>query len=212
MSGPVALNVKFVLKPETSKSAFLTALKLDQEQTLAKEPGALQFVIGQDDCDDNAIHLHEQYKTEEDLEYHRSTPHFIEFIKYTMDNDVFGEDPVIDTFACQHDNDDDTPTKISPRKAYCLNVESCIKPEFRQDFLKLMASHQANSRAEPLCFQFDWGESPETPNCFYMHEEYHGVEGYKAHETSLHFDKFMVFNKREPYSKPQVVSFYKTFM
>jgi hypothetical protein len=45
-----------------------------------------------------------------------------------------------------------------------------------------------------------------------MHEEYDGMDGYKAHEASAHFEKFMVFNQQEPYSKPQAVSFYKTIL
>lgn len=168
----------------------------------------MQFAIGQDVSNERIFHLHEQYKSEADLEFHQTAKHFKDFIQYTVDNDCFQEDIVLDTFACQH-----VPTKISPREAYCLNVESCIKPEFREEFLSLMASHQEKSRAEPRCLQFDWGESPTTPNSFYMHEEYDGLEGYKAHEASSHFEKFMVFNKKkEPYSKPQVVSFYKTFV
>lgn len=207
MPGPVALNVKFVLKPEANRAAFFAALSVDQEQTLATEPGALQFAIGQDDKDPNTIHLHEQYKSKQDFEYHNTTPHFKDFIQYVTENDVCAEDILINEYQCQH-----SPVKYKPREAFCLNVESCIKPEFRQDFLSLMTSHQENSQNEPQCLQFDWGESPETPNSFYMHEEYDGIDGYKAHEASSHFAKFMVFNKREPYSKPQVVSFYKTIV
>lgn len=207
MSGPVALNVKFVLKPEASKAEFLAALKEDQQQTLAKEPGALQFAIGQDVNDPNIIHLHEQYKSDEDLQHHNSMPHLKDFLAYAMENDVFAADPVIDAYQCTH-----SPVEIAPRPAYCLNVESCIKPEFREEFLKLMASHQENSKNEAGCLQFDWGESAETDSSFYMHEEYVNEEGFRAHESSPHFEKFLIFNKQEPYSKPQVVSFFKTIV
>jgi quinol monooxygenase YgiN len=209
MSGPVALNVKFVLKPTASRADFLDALRVDRDETLATEPGSLLFVIGQDENDPHTIHLHEQYKSKSDLEYHNTTPHFKNFMEYISANDVCADENIlIHEYHCQH-----SPVKHhKPREAYCLNVESCIKPEFRQEFLQLIKSHQEKSRHEPKCLLFDWGESPETPNSFYMHEEYDGMDGYKAHEASAHFETFMVFNQQEPYSKPQVVSFYKTIL
>jgi len=209
--GPVALNIRFVLRPseqaQSNKSNFVSALQQDQEATLSKESGALQFVIGQDVNNDRVIHLHEQYKSAADLEHHRQTPHFAAFEAYAQNclSEKDEDSTVLNEFQCAH-----TPVKILPRKAYCLNVESCIKPDFRDDFVALMEIHQQKSRAEPGNLQFDWGESVAVPNTFYMHEEYASRNAYEAHEAAPHFASFMEFNAREPYSKPQVVSFFES--
>ena len=77
-----------------------------------------------------------------------------------------------------------------------------------------MKSHQANSKQEPLCLQFDWGISAHDPNRIYMHEEYAGAddgkEGLTAHANSAHFARFAKFvEEKDPFNKPQVVQFYK---
>lgn len=213
-AGPVAVNIKFVLRPASEarsnlQSSFVSALQEDQRATLSKEPGALQFVIGRDVNNDRVIHLHEQYESAAALEHHRQTSHFAAFEAYAQDclseKDDDESSTVLNEFQCTH-----APVKTPPREAYCLNVESCIKPQFRDDFMALMAVHQQKSRAEPGNLQFDWGESVATPNTFYMHEEYASRDAYDAHEETSHFAAFMEFNARQPYSKPQVVSFYET--
>lgn len=210
MSGPVvALNAKFVLKPNR-RAEFLDVIQKDATQTIKTEPGALQFTVGQDTEDSNVFHLHEQYMAEEDYDYHQSTMHFAEF-KAFSESHPFAEDPVVNVYQCKH-----APIKIAPRAAFCLNVESCIQPAFRSEFLTLMDSHQTQSRAEPLCLQFDYGEDVDNPNSFYIHEQYTGAnggnEGYDAHSMSLHFEKFMKFNAKNPYAKPQVASFFKSIV
>lgn len=78
MSGsakPFALNVKIVVKPER-REEFITVIKNDQKQTLATEPDALQFVIGEDIDQQNTFYLHEQYTSTEGLDAHTKTSHF----------------------------------------------------------------------------------------------------------------------------------------
>ena len=201
----IGLNIQFSVKAER-RVELLELLKEDEKQTLGTEPGALQFVVGENINDPNMICLHEQYKSKEDLGFHNTTPHFAKVAKF-FESHPFTQDPVINIYACKHE-----PKRIENRPAFCLNVESCIKAEFRDNFLELMMSHQVNSQAEPGCLQFDWGESVDGGSSFYIHEQYADKKGYDAHEVTAHFTKFGVFNVKEPYAKPQVVNFFKTFI
>lgn len=77
----------------------------------------------------------------------------------------------------------------------------------------LCARHRADSKAEPGCVQFDWGESTTEPNTFYMHEEYKNRDAYNAHEKTPHDDRFFAFDTdKDPYVEPQVVSLYQTIL
>ena len=201
----VAANIKFCVKPQL-KEEFQRQLQYTAAQTRDTEPGALQFVVGQDVSAPNTFHVHLQFRTKADIDFHRSTPHSVQLA--TFCETALTQDSVEHRFQCQHE-----PQRIAPRaNAYCLNVESCIRPEVRDDFVALMQRHQALSRAEPKCWQFDYGESDE-PNHFYIHEEYNGKDGYDAHEASKHFERFVAFNnEKKPYAKPQVVDFFKTIV
>lgn len=205
--GIIALNVKFLVKPNF-KESLLEVLADDAKKSRDTEPGCLQFLIGIDVNDPYTLYLHEQYKSQTDFDFHGTTPHLKAVLDFVNEEDPLVEPMVGQVYKCQH-----SPVKIDNSKfpAFCLNVESCIKPEIREEFVDLMMSHQQNSKVEPLCRQFDWGVSLEDPNAFYIHEEYEGKEGFDAHESSSHFAKFLQFNKeKQPYSKPQVVQFYET--
>lgn len=201
----LAKNVQVDVKPDRVDE-FLALIQNVRDRTMATESGALQYVIGRDVNNPNVIHLHEQYKTLDDSAHHENTEHYQELMAFAA-TDPLSTPLVLEKYSCAH-----APVVIPSRPAFCLNVESCIKPEFRDEFLTLMKSHQAKSQAEPACLQFDWGESIDTPNSFYIHEQYKDKSGFDAHESSPHFAKFGEFNAKDPYSKPQVVSFYNTIV
>lgn len=208
MSPVIALNVKASVKPDR-REEFLKYIKADADGTMAMEPGALQFVLGEDTETPNVFYFHEQYKSKSDLEYHQTTKHFKDFLKFA-ETDPFTEDLVITEYECQHD-----PVKNTNKPAYCLNVELCIQPEVREEFLKVIDNNQKGSRQqEPLCLQYDYGESVDTPNSFYFHEEYEGAdagkEGFDAHAKAPHFAKWEEFAATNPFTKPPVVSFYRS--
>merc|ERR1712071_642836 len=153
---------------------------------------------------------HEQYLGKEGFEAHTKTPHFLEWQTFTESNPfVEGGEPVVDFFFGTHE-----PKKIPHREAYCLNVELCIEPSFRGEFMKVIENNSKGSNNdEPLCLQYDYGESPTVSNTFYFHEQYtgsdDGKEGFDAHSKSPHFQVWEEFASKEPFSKPPVVSFYK---
>ena len=204
----IALNVKVALKPE-HRDEFLQLIRTDAERSRTVESGCLQFMVGKDikEDDNNCIfYLHEQYKNQAALDFHNGTPHLQAVVKFITDKGPLVEPMVINTYTCQH-----VPQRIDNSQfgSYCLNVESSVRPDLRDEFIDLMTSHQLNSQSEPGCLQFDWGVSNDDPNTFHIHEEYRNKDGFDAHLQSSHFAKFIKFNdEKKPYTKPQVVQFF----
>ena len=65
-----------------------------------------------------------------------------------------------------------------------------------------------------VCNTTTWyGESTDTSNTFYFHEEYtcerDEKEGVDAHAASPHFQKWEEFSAQNPFTKEPVVSFFK---
>lgn len=209
---PFALNVKLAVKPER-RSEFLSVIKTDRSRTMETEPAAMQFVLGEDANESNIFYLHEQYAGEEGFHAHTQTPHFAEWGAFVETNPFAdGGEPVIDLFWGAHE-----PQKrgTASDPTYCLNVELCVKPERRDEFLKVIENNaRGSNNDEPLCRQYDYGESTTTPNTFYFHEQYDGKdggrEGFDAHAASPHFQVWETFATTDPFTKPPIVSFYRT--
>jgi len=211
----LALNTKCIVKGEFLLD-FQKALCSNAVQTL-EEPGCLQIVVGKDANlpDKNVFYVHDQFVDLQAYQEHEGLPHFRDFLERVRP--MLEAPPVSNKLLLHKDdnNGDSTASsaiqKPSPPTTYCLNVESVIKPHLRDDFVQLLTNHAIHSRSEPACLQFDWGESLDAPNSFYMHEEYTDLAGFQAHTVSPHFARFVKFNKeQEPYEIPQVVDFYET--
>ena len=208
-SGPIALNVKVSVKPERRED-FLNVIQYDAEQTLLTEPGALQFTVGEDVESANVFYFHEQYKTMKDVDFHKGTPHFQKWVEFQA-TDPFTEALTVDLYQCNHD-----PTPVPMRPAYCLNVQLCIQPDVRDEFLKVILNNQEGSRKEPLCLQYDFGENIQTPNVFHFHEQYtgeeDGKEGFNAHTAAPHFAVWDEFASKGAgvFVKDPVVNFFRT--
>ena len=216
-SGPIALNVKVCVKPER-RHDFLTVIQNDAEQTLLTELGALQFTVGEDVEHENVFYFHEQYKTMQDVDFHTSTSHFLEWTEFQT-TDPFSEPLVFDIFQCDNNQEATTRTTTTPiipdrpKPVFCLNVKLCIQPQVRDEFLKVVLNNQKGSREdEPLCLQFDFGENVKTPNVFHFHEQYAGKEGLNAHQTSPHSAVWEEFATKGSavFTKDPVVNLYRT--
>lgn len=213
MSGPpFAINVKFSVKPER-RDEFLRVMQNNAKQTMSTEPAALQFTLGEDIDTPNLFYLHEEYATQQDhRQLHSKTKHYDECMKLFA-TEPFWEPVQADEFTLNHDAPSE---KIPFRAAYCLNVELCIKPEIRAEFLKVIQNNKEGSDQEPLCMQYSYGESMETPNSFYFHEQYtgndEGLEGFEAHAAAPHFKVWEEFASEDPFTKPPVVQKFKTIM
>jgi quinol monooxygenase YgiN len=208
---PFAINVKFSVKDER-RQEFLDVLKNNQERTLSEEPNVLQFCLGEDVDTPNIFYLHEEYKTQDDhWTTHSQTDYYDKCMEF-FSTEPFSTDNVVDEFFLMHDP---PSTKIPNRPGiFCLNVELCIKPEVRDEFLRVIANNKKGSdNNEPLCLQYSYGESTSKPNCFYFHEQYegqnNGLEGFEAHTTAPHFKVWEDFaSTKDPFTKPPVVQKY----
>ena len=141
------LNVKHVVKPEF-RDAYLKHMMNNQKGTTETEPGALQFVVGEDVENANTFYLHEGYINTEEYLKHEETSHFASTVAFCKENLPFTEETVT-RFIGSHE-----PVKQNSRRpAYCLNVELCIKPVMREEFLKVIQHNAENSNKEPLCLQ-----------------------------------------------------------
>lgn len=202
-AGPVACNVKVCVLP-ARRAEFLTVIKHDAAETLSAEPDALQFVLGEDVSSANTFHLHEQYTTRAALAFHHASPHFLAWKAFCATG-PFEREREVAVFRCGH-----APRRVPPRAALGLNVELCVRAEFREEFLRLAEVLVRGSEAEALCLQYDFGEALDVPGSFYFHEQYTGGdggrEGLEAHEVSEHFGKFLEFLKKNPLTKESVVS------
>jgi len=86
------------------------------------------------------------------------------------------------------------------RLAYCLNVRFKIRPEQREAFLAaIMHDQDRTLKDEPKALQFVVGESTTETNSFFLHEEYVGEDGFKAHLASRHFAVCQAFFDTKPF-------------
>lgn len=69
------VQVKLSIKPDKIEE-FMKVIKEDQKQTIATEPGSIQFVIGEDKESSNTFYLFEHYKSEDAFDEHGKTPHY----------------------------------------------------------------------------------------------------------------------------------------
>jgi len=204
-----AINVAFKAKPER-RDEFLKLMKNNLRQTMASEPNALQFVLGQDVDDADVFYLHEEYKTRADhADPHSKTSYYDECLAF-FDTEPFAMPHVADEFALAHDG---PTTKVRNTDAVCLNVELCIEPEVRDEFLVVIRQNKAGSDDEPLCLQYSWGESVDEPGTFHFHEQYAGEEGLAAHNAAEHFAVWEEFaSKGNPFARPPIVQKYNLLL
>ena len=73
------LMVNVHVKPE-HRDAFIGAIAANAHATSTQEPGCLRFDVVQDGEDPNRFFFYEVYRTEADLEAHRQTAHFQQYI------------------------------------------------------------------------------------------------------------------------------------
>jgi (4S)-4-hydroxy-5-phosphonooxypentane-2,3-dione isomerase len=98
-------------------------------------------------------------------------------------------------------------------KKFCVNVNLYVKPERREEFLKVIAINSAGTLSnEPLNISYTWGESTTEKNTFHFQEQFKGEEGFLAHTNMPHFATWKVFADAEdsPFWKPPVVFFFET--
>jgi quinol monooxygenase YgiN len=83
------LNVRMAVKPNR-REEFLASILADQAGTLANEPLALAFVIGEDLTVENLFYLHEQYVGEAGFQAHLRAAHFQPWQAFVNTEPFFG--------------------------------------------------------------------------------------------------------------------------
>ena len=93
---------------------------------------------------------------------------------------------------------------------FCLNVQLCIKPERRDEFIECIRNNQKGTlSSEPLALEYTWGEDTTEPNTFHFYEKYEGKAGFEAHQATDHFAAWEEFAASDPFTSPPVVKFYE---
>jgi quinol monooxygenase YgiN len=206
---PYCMNLKCTVK-ESRRDDFLSLIKENQFKTLQDEPEALQYVVGEDVDSPNTCYIHEQFASADGFAYHRNTPHNANWHKFKA-SDPFIDEPVTNFFYGKHE----ATAKAPMRDAFCLNVQLCIDPKYREEFLEVIINNSRGANEnEPLCLQYDWGEDCNEPNTFHFHEQYTGAdggkEGFTVHTVADHFRKWEEFAAIDPFTKPPLVAFFRT--
>jgi quinol monooxygenase YgiN len=81
---------------------------------------------------------------------------------------------------------------------FALNVKVSVLPSKRDEWLKQIKEDQKCSRGdEEGCLQFTLSEDTETPNTFYLHEQYVNRRAFIAHTQTPHFKKYDEYCKNE---------------
>lgn len=66
-------------------------------------------------------------------------------------------------------------------------VRHPIRPEFADDFPRIVAEFTAASRAEPGTISFEWSRSTDDPAAYFLIEAFRDAAAGEAHVSSGHF-------------------------
>ncbi len=92
--------------------------------------------------------------------------------------------------------------EMKQTKTYAVNLKFSIKPERREDFFSLIRDNQRKTLdLEPASLQYVVGEDIDSPNTFYIHEQFIGAEGFDAHRDMPHAGDWAKFKNSDPFTK-----------
>ncbi len=210
------LNVSLYVKPER-REEFLSVIKQNQHGTLTTEPLVILYSWGENTKEPNTFHFQEQYIGEEGFIAHTKAAHFAVWQKFADEGESpFTKPPLVEFF---EEPDLDYSTVITgatpgenEEKKYGLNVTVFVKPERRDEFLRVMKiNHHGTLTTEAGVRIYTWGENTKHPNTFHVQEQYLGEEGFNAHAQSEHFAEFSKFasDSDSPFTQPPIFCFFQ---
>ena len=99
---------------------------------------------------------------------------------------------------------------VSLSKTFSMNARVSLKPEFRDEFLRIM-KHNAKEtlEKEPGALTFTLGEDPHETNVFFFHTRYTCQADFEHHKTTPHFAAYKTFSAFDPYAERAVVQFFE---
>lgn len=125
----------------------------------------------------------------------------------------FEKDPTVVVWTVAGSDSDDLPNPKTSvpchQPKFCLNANLYIRPEHRKEFLRVIKNARSQSIREPLCAEYNFGESIDTPNTFHVHQEYvgddGGKEGFDLHSDTPHYQRWKDFsNQQDPFTEEPV--------
>jgi quinol monooxygenase YgiN len=89
---------------------------------------------------------------------------------------------------------------------FALNVAFKVKPDRRDEFLRVMRSNiKQTMTTEPNALQFLLGQDLDDRNVFFLHEEYKAMSDHReAHSKTKHYEECTKFFATEPFAEPHV--------
>ena len=104
-----------------------------------------------------------------------------------------------------------TPSSIDESKPFALNVKKIIRPEKRDEWLKQIKDDQICSRRdEEGCLQFSLSEDTDSPNTFFLHEQYVNQAAFLAHTQTSHFKHYDNYcTKENPFAEDPEIFFFQ---
>lgn len=101
------------------------------------------------------------------------------------------------------------PTSDGPQTPlFCLNANLYIQPQHREELLAVLEHARLCSIQEPLCVEYQYGESMTHPNTFHVHQAYQGAkggkEGFDAHAKTQHYQNWKEFAAQEPFTQSPI--------
>jgi len=69
---------------------------------------------------------------------------------------------------------------------FCLNVKLCVNESFRNEFVQCIKENALNTRKEPKCVSYTWGEDIKEKNTFRFQEIFKDESGFNEHTVLVH--------------------------
>jgi len=91
---------------------------------------------------------------------------------------------------------------------YNLNVQLCVKPERREEFLDVIRNNAVSTLREPRNLRYAWGESATTPHTWHFQESFVGKRGFDEHCVMPTFTAWEAFVGTSPFTADPSVQFY----
>lgn len=205
---------------------------LQQQKQRQELPELIQFVLGEDSEKIGTFYMHLKYQVIGTSSNSSDTNSMLQQLAQSAAKNIFAketnskwrqfitekqpflENPVINLWTVapvpieakvtDANSLNNNPKQNVPKDTpiFCLNADLHPHPDYRDKLLALLENARANSIREPLCVEYQFGESISSPNTFHVHQEYRGdnggKEGFDKHAKTAHYQQWKEFvNKHE---------------
>ena len=181
------LHVNIDVKPECLETFLQEARDFGRESV--KEPGCLRFDVIQQLDDPTKCMLLEVFRTDEDAEFHRTTPQYLRWLEIAPPLVVeprirIRYEPIVPEPAAWE------VTPVGRKAGVILHVHLQAKPERLDDFVREVSALGEGSAAEPGCVRFDAVRQLDDPTRAMLMEVFDTQEDLDVHHDDPHFARW----------------------